>query len=474
LKLVPSLLVLLSVSFYAFSATWSSYRSLGYGFHDLGLINDWFTNALHGGRPFFVTEYNATHLATHFTPSLLVHLPFYCLFSSQYLLVGLGVVETCLGVLFQIVTLDLLLRNLIPNWRARAITLAGFAAFYSLNLFTRKVIASGHCEPPFILFASALVYLLLSRASWPVIAVLTALTLGVREDAGVILMLLVVMLPLLPRVVIGDRRALARRTAVIGISGLVYTALVVTAIMPLFGPQTTRLWIRYGATWSQVLWHLVTHPMAIWADVLKSGFVMLNRSLWFFPVFSGPIGIAANLAGLPTFTADDQARSQLEYYNAAMLLPGLFLAASVGFAVILLALKPRVARAVSIAVPLVLAIQSCRELGPVLDDGRAQARKAPTNAVALQQIVDKYSRSCPNESISTDILLLTWVPLRCHRYLLDNYEKADYVIVRNDADLTLAGNRRSPQALAAAVVGSGRFDLVDDSSGVSVFHRRAR
>ncbi len=474
LVLAPSLVVLLMASIYAFQATWVSYRALGYGFHDLGLINDWFTNALYGGRPFFVTEYNATHLAMHFTPSLLVQLPFYCVFNSQYLLVGLGIVEMYLGVFFQIAILEVLIKDLVPNWRLRSLTLAAFAIFYSLNLFTRNVIASGHCEPPFVLFASALAYLLLRRGSLLAITVLTALALGVREDSGVVLMLLVVTLPLLPRAVVGDRRALLRRTTAIGLAGLAYTGLVVSTIMPLFGSQTTRLWTRYGATWTQVLLYIVTHPAVIGADVMKSGFVALNRSFFFLPAFAGPLGIAANLAGLPTFTADDHARNQLEYYNSAMLLPGLFLAASVGFAVILFALRGRVAQALAIALPLGFAVVTCADLGPVLDNGRAHRREMPRGSAALHAIIDKYSRNCPEESVATDNLLVTWVPLKCHRYLLDHYDKADWLILRHDASMTLSGNMGSPRQVAQAATLSGNFHLVEASNRVDVFHRRAR
>ena len=466
--------MLFVASVYAFEATWRSYRALGYGFHDLGLINDWFTNSLYGGRPFFVTENDATHLATHFTPSLLVQLPFYCVFNSQYLLVGLGIVEMYLGVFFQIAILQVLIKDLVPNWWLRALTLAAFAILYSLNLFTRRVIASGHCEPPFVLFASALVYLLLRRGSWLAILALTALALGVREDSGFVLMFLVATLPLLPSAVVGDRRELLRHATAIGLAGLAYTGLVVSTIMPLFGTQTTRLWARYGATWTQVLLYLVTHPAAIWADVMNSGFAAFNRSFFFLPALAGPMGIAANLAGLPTFTADDQARNQLEYYNSAMLLPGLFLASSVGFAVILVALKRKVVRALAIALPLGFAVLTCADLGPVLDNGRAHRRKMPRDSTTLQAIVDKYSRNCPEESVATDFLLVTWVPLKCHRYLLDHYDKADWLILRHDADMTLSGGMGSPRQVAQAATSSGNFDLIEASDRVAVFHRRAR
>jgi hypothetical protein len=379
-----------------------------------------------------------------------------------------------LAILLQIAILELLLRNLVPNWRLRVVTLTAFTVFYSLTFFTRRVIASGHCEPPFVLLASALAWVLMRQGSLVAVVVLTVLALGVREDAGVILMFLVVTLPLLPSAVIGDRKALLRRAAAIGLAGLAYTALVVSVIMPLFGTQTTRLWARYGSTWAQVLVHIVTHPAVIATDVMKSGFLAINRSLFFLPALSGPLGIAANLSGLPTFTAEDPARSQLEYYNSAMLLPGLFLASSVGFAVILFALKPKAARALAIVLPVGFALLTAKDLGPVLDDdSQAHRREVPKDAPVLHATIDKYSRNCPNESIATDYLLVSWVPLRCHRYLLDHYEKADWVILRyNDADLALSGGKRTTRSVAHAAKGSGRFDLVESSEQVAVFHRR--
>jgi len=206
---------------------------------------------------------------------------------------------------------------------------------------------------------------------------------------------------------------------------------------------------------------------------MNSGFIALNRTFFFLPALAGPMGITANLAGLPTFTANDQARHQLEYYNSAMLLPGLFLASSVGFAVILVTLKRKVAPVLAIVLSLGFAVVTCADLGPVLDNGQAHRRKMPRDSTALQAIVDKYSRNCPEESVATDALLVTWVPLRCHRYLLDHYDKADWLILRHDADMT-PGNVRSPRQIAQAATSSGNFDLIEASARVAVFHRRAR
>src|SRR5689334_21802226 len=70
---------------------WSAFRAGAFAFHDLGLLNDLFANALRG-RPFWVTELELNHLSVHFTPTLLLLVPFFLLSSSQFLLVELGLV----------------------------------------------------------------------------------------------------------------------------------------------------------------------------------------------------------------------------------------------------------------------------------------------------------------------------------------------------------------------------------------------
>src|SRR5438128_2824079 len=64
-----------------------------YAYHDLGVITDWFTNAIYRGRPFWITDYGLNHLAVHFSPTHLLLIPAYLFSSSSFVLLVLGVLQ---------------------------------------------------------------------------------------------------------------------------------------------------------------------------------------------------------------------------------------------------------------------------------------------------------------------------------------------------------------------------------------------
>ena len=233
--------------------------------------------------------------------------------------------------------LDRLLESPAPSRVGRGIICACFALFYSANSFTRTVVASAHFEPLLIALTSALFWVMLTRPKSKWVWVLLALALETREDMGVVLGAQLFGLLFIPRCW-WVRGASARKVAICCGVGLLYTAIVVAVVMPRFGSQGTRFWAHYGSSWGEVGVTMLTHPEMVARDVETSGFEDLNASVLFLSAVDAPMGVLVNLAGLHNFTAGEEARHELRYYNAAPLLPGIFLASSSGFVVLLILL----------------------------------------------------------------------------------------------------------------------------------------
>src|SRR6266481_6964789 len=69
-----------------------------YAYHDLGIITDWFTNAIYRGRPFWITDLALNHLAVHFSPTHLLLIPAYLFSNSSFVLPVLGVLQVGAGL----------------------------------------------------------------------------------------------------------------------------------------------------------------------------------------------------------------------------------------------------------------------------------------------------------------------------------------------------------------------------------------
>lgn len=274
-------LVLGALFVYTGVCVWSAFRGGVFAFHDLALLNDLFSNAVHRGRPFWVTDADLNHLTVHFTPTLLLLTPLFLLSDSQFLFTLLGWVALYAAVGLQVWFFERMVEEheLLPAvWRPWVSV--AFTLYLALNPFVKTVALSAHFEVFFQLGSTAVLVMLLrgTRMRWVVLTAL--LTLGVRPDGGLFLAFQSAALLLLPAVARPPRAVLTRRALGVSALALGFLALCVAVVLPALGtPSGTRFWSHYGSTWGQVAFTALGDPGRVVHDVATSGLVVARSSV---------------------------------------------------------------------------------------------------------------------------------------------------------------------------------------------------
>ncbi|MBD3883892.1 DUF2079 domain-containing protein [Phormidium tenue FACHB-886] len=304
---------------------------------DQGIFNQVFWNTLHGR--WFESSLSSTEsslvmqgdvpdvayhrLGQHFTPALLLWLPWYALFPSA---AGLSVLQVTLVTIAGFV-LYALARHYHPPQLAAMIAVSYYGAIAVIS----PTLANFHdiCQIPLYLFS---LLLALEKRRWWLVWLFAGLTLLVREDSGVVLF------------GIGFFLAVSRRSLRTGIAlcvvSLVYMLAVTNWVMPLFSDDVSKRFMieQFG--------QFVDAPEASTIDVIKgilSNPIRLIRELimpfdrtvryllgqWvplaFIPVISPSAWL---LAGFPMLKVliqrEDITALSLHLRYAMSLVPGLF------------------------------------------------------------------------------------------------------------------------------------------------------
>lgn len=304
---------------------------------DQGIFNQVFWNNLHGR--WFESSLSSTEsslvmqgdvpdvsyrrLGQHFTPALLLWLPFYALFPSP---AGLSVLQVTLVTIAGLVLYGLARYHhppLLSAWIA--------ISFYAATAVISPTVANFHDISQIPLFIFGLLWAIEKRQVW-IVAVLAILTLLVREDSGVVLF------------GVGFYFAVQRPHRWLGIglclTSLLYMLLLTNLIMPLFSADISERFMieQFGqfveteeATTLQVLWGILSNPIRLIRELLTP----LNQTLryllgqWlplaFIPVISPQAWL---LAGFPTLKILIQREVitslSLHLRYAMTLVPGLF------------------------------------------------------------------------------------------------------------------------------------------------------
>ena len=240
---------------------------------DQGIFNQVFWNTLHGHG--FESSLSSTEsslvmqgnlpdaayrrLGQHFTPALLLWLPWYALFPSA---AGLSVLQVTLVTIAGLV-LYVLARHYHPPQLAGMIA----ASFYGAIAVISPTLANFHdiCQMPLYLFG---LLLALEKRRWGLLWLCAALTLLVREDSGVVLF------------GIGFFLAVSRRSVRIGLAlcaaSLVYMLGITNLVMPLFSEDVSKRFMieQFG--------QFVDKPEASTIDIIKG-------------ILSNPIRLAVEL-----------------------------------------------------------------------------------------------------------------------------------------------------------------------------------
>ncbi|NJL38215.1 MAG: DUF2079 domain-containing protein [Leptolyngbyaceae cyanobacterium SM1_4_3] len=252
--------------YYNFSLTYISF--------DQGIFNQVFWNSLHG-RLFEsslsstesasvmqgdVPDVSYRRLGQHFTPALLLWLPFYAIFQSP---AGLSILQVTLVTAAGFMLYALARHHLSPQLSS-LIVMSYFGAIAVIG----PTVANFHdiCQVPLYSFG---LFLALEKRKWWIVGVLAILLLLVREDSGIVLFS------------IGFYLAISRRHLRIGIGlcllSLAYLLIVTNLIMPLFSQDISQRFMveQFGqfvdneeASTLDVLWAIARNPGRLIAEIV--------------------------------------------------------------------------------------------------------------------------------------------------------------------------------------------------------------
>jgi uncharacterized membrane protein len=216
--------------YYSFSSAYANYNQ--------GIFDQLFWNSLHGrwfesslssqlssavvhDQELPLVSYR--RLGQHFTPSLLLWLPFYALYPSP---AGLSVLQTTLIALS-----GLVLYALVRLYHPPQIAFLFTASLYASAAVLGPTLADFRDFSQLLLFTFGLLWAL-EKQRWVLFWILACLTLAIREDAGVVLFS------------IGVYLTLSRRSPSTGILlsvlSLTYILVVTNIIMPLFSQDISQ------------------------------------------------------------------------------------------------------------------------------------------------------------------------------------------------------------------------------------------
>lgn len=434
--LSPVLFLSFIIAAYAMLVCYSLYWRGSYNFHDLGLINDWFAN-IGRGKPFYVSEYQASHLGKHFTPSLLLLFPFYLLTESQFILILLGSLAFAWTFVELVIFAEAFARaenlQLSPVLRFYLIALS---LFFTLSTFHKTVLASAHFEIFFIPIAIKIVRLFLEGAKrlsfygWLVLAI------GIRQDAAIFLGSILLALSLY-RGQPGKRFFNFPRLAVSGLISLIWLFLAVKVFIPLFGTeQNVQLWQSWGQSWPEIFLTMVSQPKRLLDTIAASGFMPLMKSM-FFSGFLSPLSfLIAHAPSLLIYTVDDFSRYSLKYYNSAFMLPSCFIFGIIGGAKIA-KWTSRLERSRVFLVAMGLffvgfSLRSLPEVHPPDSSLRFTWHAYPAQHPGRK--IFSTVRECePYAKLATDSQSLVYTPLSYERFLLHRWENVDLVAYQTES-----------------------------------------
>ena len=304
---------------------------------DQGIFNQVFWNNLHG--QWFESSLSSTEsiavmqgdvpdvsyrrLGQHFTPALLLWLPFYALFPSP---AGLAVLQVTLVTLAGFV-LYALARHYHPPQLSAWIAISYYAAIAVLS----PTVANFHdiCQIPLYTFG---LFWAFEKRRWWLLVALAVLILLVREDSGILLF------------GIGVYLLASRRSLPIGLMlcllSVGYVVAVTNWVMPLFSQDISQRFMieQFGqfvdnqeASTLDVLWAIVRNPGRLFVELVTpfSETIRYLLGQWvplaFIPVISPSAWILAGFPMAKTLLQQEHITALSLHLRYAMnLVPGLF------------------------------------------------------------------------------------------------------------------------------------------------------
>jgi uncharacterized membrane protein len=315
--------------YYSFYSSYANYNQ--------GIFDQLFWNSWHGN--FFESSLSSAlssavvhdkqlpdvayqRLGQHFTPSLLLWLPFYVLYPSP---AGLSVLQTTL-----IAAAGLVLYALARHYHPSHVSALIAASYYAASAVVSPTLADFRDFSQLPLFVFGLL-LAVEKRCWWLVWLMAGLTLAIREDTGIVLF------------GIGFYWVVSRRHLWVG-SGLCvlsigYVLVVTNVVMPMFSDDISKRFMieQFGqfveddhASTLEVIWGIVRNPWRLLLEIVTPmdrtvGYLLAQwLPLAFVPAIAPSAWL---LAGIPTLQvlirkAPDALSISLRY--ALTLVPGLF------------------------------------------------------------------------------------------------------------------------------------------------------
>lgn len=313
-----------------------------YGFYpsyatfDQGIFNQVFWNSLHGR--WFQSSLSSTEaiavaqgalpdvsyhrLAQHFTPSLLLWLPFYALWPSP---AGLSVIQVTL-----VAIAGFILYALARCYHAPPLAMFITLSYYVAGAVIGPTLANFHdfCQVPLFLFG---LFLVLEKRQWAWFVGLSGLTLLVREDAGIMLFSL------------GGYLIVSRRYPRLGaglcLGSLAYILLLTNLVMPRFSADISQRFMveEFGAfiqdqeaSTLEVLWAILSNPWQLIVQLVTPIGLTIRYLLaqWlplvFVPAISPSAWLLAGFPLLKLLLQQNPSALAIDRRFALSLVPGLF------------------------------------------------------------------------------------------------------------------------------------------------------
>jgi len=423
--------------------------------HDVGLIDYSLYWTLHG-RFMYSPLIGQSHFGVHFTPTLLLALPFYALHDGPATL-----------LLFQSVFLAgaavplFLLTRHATNSRALAALTAGL---YLVNYYVGSIHQASHYEAllPFCVFSA--MYCALAghrKAYW----IFLALALGVKTDAALYMVPFGLYLLLARR-----ERRLGWGTMGLSLAWFVL-AVAVTRAFARAGatPEYLKFWGVYGDNLPAIALNILAHPWRIPLSLISwplltllatCGFLFLAD--WRSALLILPPAAVVLLSPAPDF-------QKLAYYRSATIIPFLFFATALGAA--RLAQGSRATRrALIVFMAALLAVNAAIWLTrPTLSNGfPMRPFKVTARDRAAAEIARRFLPQDGRLAVQWD--LYCQVPHRAEIGLLDDYAEADYLFLDTKGNLGITPQPVARQALQTV---RAKMEILADQDGLILARRRA-
>jgi len=299
---------------YVIWSQWTHFVARCFEVHDTGLVADLIYRSSVYGEFLSSPICGGSHLGIHANPTILLLAPFLWISPSAWGLVWGNVAVLALGaipcaLLCWRITRHPMLVHVIVIW-------------YLTNRATLTNLHRPHFE---LLFCPLVLWMIYAayRRRWWLYGLMLVLVLGLREDAG------------LPMVVFGvwlvfrGHRTCGLATAVVSMAVPIVAALWV---LPQFGNTgaSVHKWSQYGGTWADVWLHWLMHPAATWRRLFDSGLPSLLVSTAGI-IFLSPVATLTTVVSVfLSAMSNVEPRRALAGYQTAAALPWMAWGMSLG------------------------------------------------------------------------------------------------------------------------------------------------